>query len=670
MPGGILVEPIVQAAPRGDRRGWSASSGRVEVRLALALSVLLALVACSGGPDGADAATGDATGDAGVSVTPPDIPWLEDGVPPIAIAPCPDGWREADEDGVTTCDPYPEGGALECPPGQAHFPGEPGCTPVGSPCPAGDFAADLPADRRVIYVQPGASGGDGTEAAPYGGLMEFSLGALPLETVIALSRGSHDGPVRLSRGHTLRGACAEATVLRALEPAETESVVTLLGQGGAMRDLTLTDSPRLGIRASGADIECHLDGVMLSGMRLLGVIVADGAHLAAQSVVIRETAGRGLDGAFGRGISVERGATAEVDRALFVRNHEFATFVSEPDTVLTLADVVIRDTESQVSDGRHGRGLSVQRGATAEVSRGLLSRNRGVGVYASGAGSVLTMADVVVRDTEPDASGVSEGRGLLLQAGATAHVQRAVFEHNRDVGLYVSDAETVLTLADAAVRDTTSPASGEQGGWGLGVQLGATADVSRALFVRNVDAGMVALEAGTTLTLSDVVVRDTQSLESDQETGRGLSLIGSVTQAHRVLVERSHEIGVAAFEGAIAALEDVIASDTRSRACAETTCPESAAGHGVGSYGSDTSVHLTRFAVRRSALCGVHLADGGALDLEDGEVSGQPIGLCLQVDGYDADRLTNRVLFIDNDVNLQATTLPVPEPAAPAAVGM
>ena len=38
----------------------------------------------------------------------------------------------------------------------------------------------------------------------------------------------------------------------------------------------------------------------------------------------------------------------------------------------------------------------------------------------------------------------------------------------------------------------------------------------------------------------------------------------------------------------------------------------------------------------------------------------------IQVDGYDATRLMNGVRFIDNGLNLQATSLAVPEPAAPA----
>ncbi|MGF1465879.1 MAG: hypothetical protein ACFCGT_07070 [Sandaracinaceae bacterium] len=136
----------------------------------------------------ADGCPGADAGDVGTGPEPPDIPWLEAGVPPIAppniarlvegvprIAwPCPEGWREVTEGGVTTCDPYPEGGALECPVGEAHFPGEAGCAPIGRACGDGPFPGveDLDA-ATLLYVRADAEpGGDGSEAAPFATLTD------------------------------------------------------------------------------------------------------------------------------------------------------------------------------------------------------------------------------------------------------------------------------------------------------------------------------------------------------------------------------------------------------------------------------------------------------------------------------------------------------------------
>src|SRR5688572_28924697 len=115
--------------------------------------------------------------DAGPDVQPcacdPDPP-----APPSAgvdlpvLTPCPAGWREvpAGDDGVVTCDPWPEGGMPECPPGEAWLPGDTRCTAIGRACPAGDFPDDLPGP--VLYVLPGAIGGDGSRAAPFGTIVE------------------------------------------------------------------------------------------------------------------------------------------------------------------------------------------------------------------------------------------------------------------------------------------------------------------------------------------------------------------------------------------------------------------------------------------------------------------------------------------------------------------
>jgi hypothetical protein len=43
-------------------------------------------------------------------------------------------------------------------------------------------------------------------------------------------------------------------------------------------------------------------------------------------------------------------------------------------------------------------------------------------------------------------------------------------------------------------------------------------------------------------------------------------------------------------------------------------------------------------------------------------VAESAIGACVQVEGYDLSRLMTDVSYRDNGANLQATSLPVPEP--------
>jgi hypothetical protein len=79
------------------------------------------------------------------------------------------------------------------------------------------------------------------------------------------------------------------------------------------------------------------------------------------------------------------------------------------------------------------------------------------------------------------------------------------------------------------------------------------------------------------------------------------------------------------------------------------------------------AVSMSRFVAARAELCGVQLARDAQVDLSVGEVRESAIGVCLQVDPYDPERLTDRVRFADNDVNLQTTTLPVPGASDPVS---
>ena len=49
------------------------------------------------------------------------------------------------------------------------------------------------------------------------------------------------------------------------------------------------------------------------------------------------------------------------------------------------------------------------------------------------------------------------------------------------------------------------------------------------------------------------------------------------------------------------------------------------------------------------------------MDLHNGVVSYNPIGMNIETEDFDIYRLMDEVLYIDNEVNLDARELPVPE---------
>jgi len=680
--------------------------------------VVAALVGCSDEPP--STTMPDAGADAGVSAPePPAINWLAAGVPPIAIAPCPPGWREVHDSDVTTCDPYPETGPDACTEGFAHFPGGAGCEPVGSVCPPGEWSDGLPA-AGVLYVRAGAPiGGDGTRAAPFARVSD-AMSSASVGTIVALSRGRWDEVVRMRQGVTLQGTCAAESVLTSSVPSDTAGVVSVSVRGAQLRDVRIDAATRPGLWVVGPGAEVRIEGVIVSAARLAGVLVADRSRLAAARLVVRDTQSRERDRASGIGLSVEHGASAAVARALFERNREAgviavgaATSVTledavvrdtqgresdraggwglavqqsasaavthvlfernrchaiqalDPATSVTLEDVVVRDTLSQESDRTLGRGLVVQRGASADLTRGLFERNREIAIYVGEAATSARLTDVVVRDTMGGESDGVLGRGLAVEFGASAEVARALFERNREIVVFAAAAGTSVRLDDVVVRDTLSRESDRTFGRAFGVQGGASADVTRGLFERNLEIALIAHGAGTRMRLEDVVVRDTLGRESDRAGGRGLGVQdGAGVEVARGLFERNREVAVHAIgAGATVSLANVVIADTLTAACG-AECVFASGGVGVGSYQAAT-VSMSQFVTRRAALCGVMIAQDGELDLSDGQVSESTIGACVQVADYQLSRLSTRVEYVGNGTNIAATDLPVPGASDP-----
>ena len=757
--------------------------------------------ACSGGPstnpDGADteidadALQDTVEEDPGFEVAspaPPEIPWLEDGRPPIAppvFTPCPEGWVEVppeDEDGVTTCNPWPEGERQECGVDETHFAGESGCTRIGSPCPSGDWADDLTAEGTVIYVRAGdpPAEGLGTRDAPFGTIAQANAVASTGD-VVALSKGIYDEIVWVPGGVTLWGACVAETLIASSEPSETEATVNAGGVGGSVRNLSI-GGDRMGVFVGSSDSSLRLEDVVIASTTVRGGYVSAGGSLEAENLVVRDTQEQPSDLSRGIGFVAIEGAQVRLAHAVFERNKYAGIAIADVDTMLTLEDVVVWDIQCRESDGGGGDGLVVQDGAHADASRLVLERNRNSAIFASGAGTLLNLADVVVRDTGGRDDG-SFGRGIQSQRGARVTIVRGLFERNREASVTVVSADTWLSLTDTVVRDTLGQARNDTFGFGIvastgahveanrvilarnqyaavsivdprteviladalvldtqsqesnykygaGLMIGneASASLERVAFERNTAIGVAADNSGTTLMLTDVVVRDTQAQDSDLAMGSGIGVHdGAAVSVERALIEHNRYLGAyAGGAGTSLTLTDVIVCDTASRAsdgkygrgldvedgaqveatraifqrnrgsgvaaflegtlvrmlsvtitetqeyeCASGPCAGYGAGTGIGSY-AGAQVEVDGFAISQSALCGIQLAHGadehgvrhavgGTIDLHNGVVSNNPIGVNIQTEDFDINRLMDGVLYIDNEIKLDTMDRPVPD---------
>ncbi len=725
------------------------------------------LAGCDGGRTVGDGGpTVDGSVDAGPSLAaPPMIDWLAADAPPVALPEitCPAGWRTVTQDAFSTCAPYPDSGMADCPAGQAHFVGEAGCAPVGAACPAGDFPADVPASARMIYVRAGATGGDGSMSAPYGTLAAVSFATLAAGTTVVLAKGSYSGNITLRPGVRVIGACAAETIVMGV-PGETASVkLAAAGEAAELRDVTLRGGPTRGVEVTGAGASLVLAGVVVEEARQIGLYASTGATLDARRVAVfstREDSGR----EYGVGLAVDGGATVTMAQAVFAQNHLVSLLIGESGSNVTANDLTVADTLPQALDGEGGRGIDVQGGAALTIHRGFVGGNRGEGLVVGSSSTMAVVEDLVVSDTT--SSTVGAGYCIQVFDGASLDAQRVVTEHCLGAGLLAVGAGTTVTIPDLVVRDSDLDDDGKNG-FGLVAQQGARVDGSR-LFVARVHstgvlaigggahvgfddamiaevapmgdgrdgrgataqfeaelvfhraafravttvgveadgagasvvledvlvgdvradgtdafgmgllaanggrvsatralideagvAGAMSVGVGSDVTLADAVVRDTRAQQSDGTFGHGLhTQDGATLSASRVRVLRSRGVGVLAINGASATLSDVTVEETMPFDCSTGFCSDEPFGYGVAAVSGGLGVE--RFVVSDANLCGVFVGEGSDLDLRTGEVRGAEIGACVQQDGYDLGRLMNDVSYSDNGQNLEATSLPVP----------
>jgi len=613
------------------------------------ISLLFALLACgdrekrSPVPDAGQ----DAGGDAGVfEPTPP--------APPAApvLGPCPAGWRAAtdpDLPEIVTCRPWNGAEPQDCPPDQVHWPDGEGCERVGPVCPDGEWAKDLPAG--AIHVRAGEpAGGDGTRAAPFG-MVADALGAANDGDVVALSTGRFDEAVVVRGAITLRGACVGGTVVASTTPSEIEGTI-LLARGATVQDLTVAGD-RLGVRANPSTERATIRSVVVDAADGVGIVVGGTAALL-EDVVVRGTRGGPL-GSFGYGLDVEAGADVELDHVSLEQNRGVALVVGA--STVRGTDLVLKGTLGRSTDLRAGYGMQVLENSTIDVERLVAHRNKAIAVVIVGPNTTMRAADVWVADTLAQESDGLNGLGLNVFGGSLVELERATFSSNRTFGISAAESATVVTATDLVVQDGLEQESDGLGGYGVQAFLGGRVEITRGALVRNRVAAVFVDGAQTSFEAVDLRVSGTIAPPGGLEPGLGVEVrTGAAALMQRALIDDNAGIGVVAYDaGATLVLEDVAVERTSSLGGDE------GGGSGVIAL-LGGSVDATRFRFSDNAFCGLQLASGGVVDLQDGIVSGNLVGANVQTEGFDLARLQDRIVYRDNARDLDTTALPLPVP--------
>jgi len=620
--------------------------GRSVARCAIALAAALALCACSGSTPPSASDDGGAADAQTIAIAPP---------APPALTPCPTGWREVGGDPIE-CDPWPDTGRADCTGATAHFPGGAGCEPIGAVCPEGDFPADLPASSPILYVRAGApEPGAGTEEQPFATIATAMLAA-PEGAIVALAKGTYAEAVRPRARVTLWGACAAETRIEVGSASLSgDQIVTITEPGVAIRNVTISGA-REGIAVAGPRGDAEISGVLVDRATRAGIAVGPSARVTGTNVVVRDT--QVALGAYGYGLAVGPGSTVDLSRVALERNTSSAMSVLSAD--VSLGDVVLAGSLPQPRDGQLGVGVEALGAAHVTLRRAAIEGNAQRAVYAYEPGTSVTIEDGVLRATRP--GGGSEGRGLFAHGGAHFALDRVLVADSHEVAILLTETGTSAELRDVLVRDVAPRESDDLGGAGVALLSGSQATLERVVVRAAREIG-VAISGGSSVSVTDLVVRDIESRQADGDFGTGLHAQGGASiEATRVRIERTRQSGVTAIEpGSRVVLSDVEVLDVRETACAAEACPELGIGDGV-LVAIEADVVLTRFRVSAVARAGVHVG-GGTMDLHEGEIVNNPIGAAVQVPGFDVTRLQDRVLYRGNARNLEATALSLPAPS-------
>ncbi len=523
--------------------------------------------------------------------------------PPTApMMPCPMGWSEAAlPSGATFCEPWGEDDDTSCPAGSARFVGGAACEVVGPPCPAGDLPEDLPADATVLFVS--------TSAPPVG---RDGSRERPFANLDEVFRAASGGEIfALGKGrHSFGGTFPEDTVFWGACAAETEIVAgftdestgTVTAHGGA--HVTVRNATIVGDQP-GFRVEegatLEVHDVIVTGSGLAGAFVLDGTFIA-DGFVVRDSAPR--DDMFGRAVQVQAAGHAEITRAVFERVHDIAVQVIEEGTA-ELNDVAIRDVTPDGSADL-GRGIEVSGGGRMTISRVVIARTHDSGIFV-GDGS-LSATDVLIRGVRENGGGAF-GRGLHLEQAGSVVASRLTIDDCRELGIYGSTEGSSMELSDLVVRRTHSRRLDGAGGRGVQFQWGITASIERAILDDNEAIGLVVASEGTTASATDTLITNTRENTLDRA-GRGAEVfLGGRLDLTRVEMHDNVDIGYF-VSGSTSEVHDLAIHGTQPQAASGWY------GRGVVVSGAGASMTGGRVHLADNTELGMYV-DEGSVDLDE-----------------------------------------------------
>lgn len=388
------------------------------------------------------------------------------------------------------------------------------CTPDPGLCGEDAFGGLQDAPGRVFVDASWSGTSDGSRAAPFATLID-AMAKAPVGTLV-LAEGDYTVPTSIAAPWEIRGRCADRVTLTGSTGAKYTVFATAVAAPGLrLRDVTVAGPLRGVFAHAGAQVSLErvqIEGVTIEGLRVEG----EGTLLQARDIVVRDVAVHPLTKLEGGGVTVQWGAHLALQRARISRSHGYGLLSLEKGTALIADEVFIDGVRFDAATAVFAVGLMVASGSHAQLSRLKLSHNRQAGLVVAGKATAIA-TQVQIEDTDPLDSGQLATAAVVVRQASTVSLRGARIERNLQAGVLVQNAGSTLTLSDALISEThLSAPTGE--GLGVSVVGGAYAQLARV---------RVASGRGVGLSVSDPASRlQAQALQvvqtlPDAQTGQG-----------------------------------------------------------------------------------------------------------------------------------------------------
>ena len=313
-----------------------------------------------------------------------------------------------------------------------------------------------------------------------------------------------------------------------------------------------------------------------------------------------------------------------------------------------LHDCAIRDGD-WVGLGSYRSGINP---TTVVMERCEIRGNTGVGALLHDEDVTVTLRDSIIAGTRTTAEGVG-GYGHFTRLGATTILERCELDGNTAAGIIAVDEGSSVSVTGSSVHDTQADGTSSEG-FGIRAYDGAAVVVDTSDIVGNTSAGVLAHGDGSSISLSASTIRDTQPVD-DGSLGFGVEVYeGATVEIEGSELTGNSNVGVWVLDpGSTAWLLDTTVSGTR-------TNPYQQNGVGIMTYdggrlvveGSVLSENNGAGALAMSSGSTLEMTDSAILDThtQGGDIGGMAIevnsGAAAYIERCELARGTNTAVFV------------------------